>query len=141
MIGLAAWAITVRAQRTRLEEGLARAVQMFNIGYASHIRLAEFTDFEWDLFYIFPPYTSGDQIVSTLGYDWFGVRFTSIAESDNVNLLVFMREGRVVRWVELPRSTGDFALLADDSPFTLEAAVFIMVGNDGRVFQLLEAPE
>jgi hypothetical protein len=132
------WGAVLIGQRLRLEEGLERAVHMYQIGYASHIRLDEFTDFAWELFYVFPPYTSEGEIERALGFNWLSVRFTTIEVSDSVNLLVFVREGRVVRWLEFPRGAGEFGGIAPLSPLTPGQALFILVGDQQQVFHLLE---
>lgn len=113
-------------QRNQLQAALSRSVRMYQIGYASHIDLQAFTGFEWDRLFVFPPYTPPDSIDESLGFAWGRSVQTSISWSDEINLLVFLKQGRVVRWIEVPRNTADFAPVAAESPFTPQNARFFL---------------
>lgn len=125
------------AQRRQLAEDLARSVRMYRIGYTSHIVVAEYTQFEWDLLYLFPPYSAESEVSAALGAPLPGFRWTSIEESDSVTLLVFVRGERAVRWVELPRSQADFSDLFAGSPYPPEDALFFFPSEDSPLLRQL----
>lgn len=82
--------------------------------------MSEATDFEWDTMYVFPPYTSRDEMERTVGAQWTpagsplgGWLHRSALgkyplDDDSVHKLVFVKEGRVVLDVTLNRATADF---------------------------------
>lgn len=120
---LAALLVPVMRQM-QLERAITRSARMFRVGYASHIQLADFTDFEWDAVHIFSPYTLPDAVDRSLGFEWTRTVRTSISQNDSVSLLVFVHDGRVVRWIEMPRAPIDFSTVAVGSPYTAEEARF-----------------
>jgi len=133
---LAALLIPVVQQKS-LEKSLWRAIRMYRVGYASHIELAQFTDFDWEYVHIFPPYTPKGSIDAELGFDWAYIVRTSIASSDSVTLLVFVADGRVVRWIEMPRSSMDFTAAAAESPFTPASARFFLPDETRNLLGIL----
>jgi hypothetical protein len=72
------------------------------------VSISSITDFQWDTLFIFGPYTSVDAIHAKLGYKWSEAAQTQIEWSDRFNLLVFTKDGKVVRYFKLPRGIGDF---------------------------------
>lgn len=124
-------------QRNQLQTALSRSVRMYRVGYASHIDLQTFTGFEWDQLYIFPPYMPLDSIDESLGFSWSRSIQTSIPSNDEINLLVFLNEDRVVRWIEVPRNTADFAQIAAESPFTPQNARFFLPDERSPVLGIL----
>lgn len=81
-------------------------------GPGTVINFAEVAPFPWDRLYIFGPYTPHEYIHSRLGFHWQGVRQTSIELSDVVNLVVFVRNEKVVHWFEYPRNSCELGYLA-----------------------------
>ena len=88
------------------------------------IDLARLTDFDWDRLYIFGPHAKKSEIESALGFDWPGVSKTKIAKSDEVALLVFTKEKKVVGWLEYPRLKADFSFVSSSKGYTREEARF-----------------
>lgn len=125
------------AAQNQLEDALARAVRMYRVGYASEIDLADFTDFNWDRVFVFPPYTALDTIDAAIGYGWARGVNLSLPVNGSVNLLVFIRDGRVVRHIEMPRSEADFSGAAEQSPFTPQTARFFLPDEDQNVLGIL----
>jgi hypothetical protein len=67
-----------------------------------------------------------DNIVAgnTLGFDWNAEARTAIEDSDDIALLVFVKDGDVLEYVEHPRADGDFSRLSGKC-FPREESVFI----------------
>ena len=57
----------------------------------------------WDRLYVFPPYTPLQTIESQLGFPWPQNHWTSIEWNDGVNLVVWVRDGKIAQWLEHPR--------------------------------------
>lgn len=87
------------------------------------INFQSLTDFKWDKLYIFFPYTPTDEIINTLGFNWSKVEKTSIWCDEGINLLVFVSNERVVKYIEYPRNYGDFLSL-NKKVFTPQEAIF-----------------
>jgi hypothetical protein len=98
---------------------------------ATQINLADLTDFAWDNLYIFAPYTTPEQINVALGFTWPDAESSDIAMHDDITLLVFVENGRVVDHVEFPRAQGDFAAAAAAQPYPPEQAVFVLDNSNG----------
>ncbi|HUF38636.1 MAG TPA: hypothetical protein VMN57_08945 [Anaerolineales bacterium] len=113
-------------RRGKLEASLVQAARMYQIGYASHIALSEFTDFEWTEVHIFAPYTAIETVERETGTAWPRLASESIEKSDAITLLVFLDGNRLTRWVEMDRNIADYSDVAAESPYTPETAVFIM---------------
>jgi hypothetical protein len=72
------------------------------------IRLSDLTDFEWEAFVVFGPYTSREAAEAALGFSWPQFERFGLEYSDSFSLLVFTNEGSVVRVEEHPRCKPDF---------------------------------
>lgn len=75
-------------------------------------RLAAVTSFEWDRFYVFPPNSTPERINRTLGFEWEQADHSNIGSDDSINLLVFVRDGEVVRAFDHDRGRGDLICLS-----------------------------
>ena len=73
--------------------------------------LAQVGPAQWETVCVLPPYTTNVQAQAILGFDWDAERRTAIKASDSINVLVFIRDRKVLAFSELPRSKGDFAAL------------------------------
>jgi hypothetical protein len=71
------------------------------------LRLEDITDFEWDRVYIFHPYTPDSEMQRSLGMK---VQFVPnrIQHNDAYNLLVFVKDGRIVTAVETALTVAEF---------------------------------
>jgi hypothetical protein len=85
-------------------------------------RLADVTDFEWDRFYAVPPYSTPREIEEQLGFDWGDAVHSDIDTSDAITLLLFVRDGEVVKAFEQENGAGYFSCL-DREGFTPAEAV------------------
>ena len=75
------------------------------------LRLAEATSFEWDRVHVFGPYTPASEIERSLGFRWGGANDSEISTSDVMALVVFVRDGEVVKAFEQGYGDGIFDCL------------------------------
>jgi hypothetical protein len=76
-------------------------------------RLSAVTDFDWDRVHALPPYADPESIVRELGVDWDGAGDTESRHNDAYDLLVFVKDGEVVRAFD---QQGDGDLTCIDPP-------------------------
>jgi hypothetical protein len=74
----------------------------------STFRLADVTDFEWDRFYVVGPYFSQENADKQLGFHWSHASNSDYKMSDGGSLLVFVRDGEVVRAYDQSNGDGIF---------------------------------
>lgn len=121
--------------KTRLAAAVSKRDQS-----AEHVavRLRDLTDFQWDKVYIFRPYTTPEDINKALGFIWAEAEETQIDKFDNFNLIVFTANNKVVSYVNLPLSIGNFTaggaeerlqrgVGADQAIFSIEAQNHIVL--------------
>jgi hypothetical protein len=70
--------------------------------------LAEHTGFPWDRVCILGPYTPDEKVDSLTGVQRAAVQAHDIRSNDGINVLMFVREGRIAASVAHPRNRGDF---------------------------------
>jgi hypothetical protein len=92
----------------------------------SIINIADMTSFEWEKLYVFKPYTQIKEIHSKLGFIWNDAELTLIHQSDEFNLLVFVKSNKIIHFVNIPRNHGDFYKLRTNGPFTRDKSFFIV---------------
>lgn len=92
------------------------------------VNIAQLTDFDWDRMFVFAPYTDVATVQKTLGYAWEGARISLIDSMDRFHLLVFTKQGKVVKYFEYPRGAGGFEFAPTDwsEGFTKDTAVFVI---------------
>lgn len=95
------------------------------------IKIKEFTKFEWDAFFIIPPYSKISALESHLKIDLKMMRNIRIENRDDIVILVFANQGRVVRFVEYPRWPGDFSKLGEVKFYSPNDAFFEVEENGG----------
>jgi len=82
------------------------------------LQSGEFVDLDagvpgpWERVCILGPYSDNRAAADALGFHWPVEDRSSIAQSDGVSLLLFVRGNEVLAAVEHPRSNGDFAELS-----------------------------
>ena len=107
----------------QLAGALSTAIEQ--AGYARKpLAIADVTDFAWDRFHVFEPYTPVSDIDKQLGFAWPDAKETGIDYLDGIDLLVFVKDKRVVRSVVLPRKDGDFATMKYPIGLSPAQAVF-----------------
>jgi len=104
-------------------------------------RFADFAQavpIEWDTLFMFAPYTERRRIEEQLGFRWPDADRAATQNNDMFWLFVFVKDHRVVRWVDFVRADGDPINLGDPSRswsmrFTRNEAKFkVRVDKQGR---------
>ena len=90
------------------------------------IDFAQITDFDWDRVYCFDCYTGQREIEKRLGFPWPGLGGSAIESSDGVTLIVFVKNGRVVRSFDQSRREGDFGKIDNPHGLTRAEARFVL---------------
>jgi hypothetical protein len=121
-LALLAWGCAEHSDR-QLEGALGAAIAHAGEAHAP-LRLADSTDFAWQRCHIFTPYTPVSTIERDLGFAWPGAKDTGIDYLDGIDLLVFVKDRQVVRWVALPHNLGYFARIEKHDGYGPAQAVF-----------------
>jgi len=116
-------------QREQLAVDLDGLIELYKNGKVDAIDMASITPFDWDKLYLFGPYSTAEKIFSTLGFS--GDIKSYITTDDRIILFVFVKNNKVVQYMDYPRNT-DFNAVVNDSGYTPSEAVFIL-DNEGRV--------
>lgn len=83
-------------------------------------------DSDWDKLYIFPPYTPTVFINKSLGFESSQLKNVDMDSREEINLLVFIKNGELKSFVEFPKRSGDFDKINRPEGFTPETARFIV---------------
>lgn len=140
LVGICATAyihIRIRsAERSRefLQANISQAVSRYEEGETACVDLAKVTTFAWEKLYIFRPYRSSEEIDRILGTFWLESRFLTISSNDGVTLLVFMRNGSVVQYVELSRGAADLAFADNMYGYDPQKSCFVKDEQGHMVF-------
>lgn len=111
-IGIAAVELPHYFARVALREKLRKCFTGLEDNQSREIDLHSVTDFPWDTVYVFGPYSSKRDVVKIIGVPWNGS--TDVADDEGTHLLIFMQDGKVVRYTDLGRGTTDFAVNAEN---------------------------
>jgi hypothetical protein len=95
--------------QTSVYKDLSKTIRSKNFTKEKTFRLNEATSFAWDKFYVFAPYTTSEDIQRTLGFNWSQSNCFDLSSRDDINLLVFVKDGKVIQFLEYPRGDVDFA--------------------------------
>jgi hypothetical protein len=95
--------------QTSIYKELSTTIRSKNFTKGKTFRLKEATSFDWDKFYVFAPYTTPEDIQRSLGFNWSQSNCFGLSSRDDINLLVFVKDGKVVQFLEYPRGDVDFA--------------------------------
>jgi hypothetical protein len=71
------------------------------------IEVDSIADFKWDKAYLFEPYSPEEHIEKQLGVEYDDP--SNISSRDDIYLLVFLHEGKVVQYAEINRQRGYFS--------------------------------
>lgn len=74
----------------------------------TEISIKTLTDFDWDKGFLFTPYSTQEGIDEQLGVHFNDP--SNIDWRDDIYLLVFMKDDKVVQYVEIERQGADFKL-------------------------------
>jgi len=119
LVGIAILAgLSVYAKSDGFIKSFERSAQAAASSTNSVLTISAITDFQWDKLFIFSPYTPVEKIHAQLGHNWAEAEKTHIDSSDTFYLLVFVKDGKVVRYFKLPRTIGDFQGMEARNVFT-----------------------
>lgn len=71
------------------------------------IEVDSIADFKWDKAYLFEPYSPEEHIEKQLGVKYDDP--SNISSRDDIYLIVFLHEGKVVQYAEINRQKGYFS--------------------------------
>ncbi|WP_416730086.1 hypothetical protein [Fictibacillus sp. JL2B1089] len=75
----------------------------------SQINIDSLANFEWDKGYLFPPYTAEESMEKQMGVN---IKDRSnIYSRDDIYLLVFLHNEKVVQYAEVTRNQSDFSIV------------------------------
>jgi len=108
--------------------------QVINQANGATLIMRDVTDFPWDRFFVFEPYTLRETIHETVGVKFLKNDEISSSVDEAYCLLVFMCSGDIAEYFTYKRSRGDFDLLAvETNGFSRDAAFFeVMPEHGGR---------
>jgi hypothetical protein len=129
LLAVACALIALACSRTKGDEELGRTISAAAQGQESGsggegtvVDVPRLAPFDWDRFFVFAPYAPAEKVRQELGSAW--PEAGRIEKRDDVVLMVFVNQGRVVRFVDLPRSGADFAGAARQGGYSHSDAVF-----------------
>jgi hypothetical protein len=85
------------------------------------VDLDKVAEFNWDTAHLFHPYTTQSEINKELGFTFKDP--SGIKSRDDIHLLVFVHDHKVIQYVEISREYGD-PILEDGATLTPSNAVF-----------------
>ncbi|WP_205503084.1 hypothetical protein [Rufibacter psychrotolerans] len=80
-----------------------------------YFSLDSLTTYPWEEALFLTPYTSLDKVNPTIPADLTPLKKTGIELDDSKTVLAFIKAGKLVSYVEVPRQHGDFAKLPDSA--------------------------
>jgi hypothetical protein len=106
-------------------------------GPGTRLVIAEHTTFAWDKVCILGPYTPDDSVDSLTGIQGAAGQAHGIRETDAIDVLMFISEGRVAESVAHSRREGDFGSEVVGKCYSREQARFLVrvppAGNSGNI--------
>ena len=98
--------------------------RQFQLSGGLSVNLALAVARPWEEVCVLAPYSDNITASNTLGFDWNAESKTSIQFNDGIALLVFVKDGDVLEYVEHPRADGDFSRLGGKC-FAREESMFV----------------
>ncbi|KAB2336345.1 hypothetical protein F7731_12745 [Cytobacillus depressus] len=95
-------------QNTELEKNINTSIIMVSDKSDSEIYIKAFTNFEWDKAFLINPYTSQEEIEKQVGVNFKDP--SNISSRDDIYLLIFLNNGKVVQYAEINRLQTSFSL-------------------------------
>lgn len=94
-----------------LEHQITHTLSSQKMGVAD---LSKIGSSSWQRLCILKPYTTNKYAEQILGFQWDVETKTSISSNDEINVLLFINADSVEKYIEFPRSKGDFTTLTSD---------------------------
>ena len=95
--------------RINLDNLLKEKIQDAVISGKEIIDFKEMAEFDWDSLIILAPYSRLDVLEQKYNVDFRPIYHTGIDHRENISLIVFFNEGKIVKMVMYGRYPGDFA--------------------------------
>lgn len=132
-VALAAAVLTSCSKQMNAEQGRFVKELRAAVGKngAERISLASMPMPPWDVLYIVAPYTPAQEQRKAFGPDFEQVRRTGIDARDDIAVLVFTKQGRVVGVVEASRGVCDFTGVPSLQGIEQGKAVFRLEHTNG----------
>jgi len=95
-------------RNTEFEQDIQSALIMVSDNSDSEIYINALVNFEWDKAFLIKPYTSQEEIKEQVG-----VKFkdqSNISSRDDIYLLIFLNQDKVIQYVEIDRLKTSFSL-------------------------------
>ena len=96
----------------------------FDESKGTSVNLAAAVPGNWEKVCVLGPYSTNETAKKALGFEWSAESKTSITTNEGISLLLFVRENKVIAYVEHPRNHGDFSNLTAQC-FPKEKAQFV----------------
>lgn len=112
----------------------AQIESQFKASATAPVNLALVGPLSWEQVCVLGPYTNNERAEKVLGFKWDAEGKTSIAGSDGVNVLAFVKNHEVIAFTEHPRNIGDFSKLEPRCLARAQATVVRETGSDGWVY-------
>ncbi len=98
------------------------------------IKMAELVEFEWDYFLVIPPYTIIDRLEDEMMIDLEKVKRTQIQYREDINVLCFIKNDKLVDCFIQPFHPIDFKYLEGLSHYTRNNSNFTLVKKGEEYF-------
>ncbi|HEY9646224.1 MAG TPA: hypothetical protein V6C88_07640 [Chroococcidiopsis sp.] len=109
-------------------------IEQLNANSAAPVDLAQVGPAAWEQVCILGPYTDNQATAKVLGFEWDSESKTSIADSDGINVLAFIRNQEVLAFTEHSRDKGDFVKVVAQCFERDQAKLTREVGQDGWIY-------
>lgn len=94
------------SKSNRIKEDVAlKNLIIETVKKSNEIDFARITNFQWDKMYVIPPYSIPKDIFKRDGIHTSNSHF-NIETNDTINMIGFVKSGKLVAFVELPRNYG-----------------------------------
>lgn len=109
----------------RPNDAISREIaRHFQLSGDGSVNLAQAVPGQWEEVCVLGPHADNVAAGNTLGFDWNVESKSSIHTNDAIALLVFVKDGEVLDFVEHPRGDGDFSRLGGKC-FAREESAFV----------------
>lgn len=99
-------------RNTELENALTSMISLVSDNSASETNMKDLINFEWDKAFLIKPYTSEAEIEKQIGVNFKDE--SNIGSRDDIYLLIFLNDDKVVQYAELTRQQCDFSLKEEE---------------------------
>lgn len=94
-------------------------------------RLDTLTNFSWDTAVILTPYFNIGRLENNIKVDLTEIKNTKISNDEVSNVIAFIRNGKLINFIDLPRGKGDFS--SDTSTiYTQNNCIFELIATDHK---------